>query len=113
MSASFVDTDIVNDVDVAAAAVPLTEPDITTFCKASALKYCPTTVTVAPGPAEAGVNDRTTGGKYTSLWMAIPSTMNIPLEIPDCKVGSFVTDHIADGTGRPGSGDDVELRSKR
>jgi hypothetical protein len=55
MSVSFVDTDTVNDVDVAAAAVPLTEPDITTFCKALALKYCPTTVTVAPGPAEAGL----------------------------------------------------------
>jgi hypothetical protein len=48
MSVSFVDTDTVNDVAVAAAIVPLTEPDITTFCKALALKYCPTTVTVAP-----------------------------------------------------------------
>ena len=114
MSVSFVDTDIVNDVDVAAAAVPLTEPDITTFCKALALKYCPTTVTVAPGPAEAGVNDCTTGGKDTSLWMALPITLNIPLESTDGKVGSFATVHIADdGTGRPGSGDTVELRSKR
>ena len=114
MSVSLVDTDTVNDVAVATATVPLTEPDITTFCKALALKYCPTTVTVAPGPAEAGVNDRTTGGKYTSLWMVFPSTMNIPLESTDCKVGSFATVHIADdGTGRPGSGDIVELRSKR
>ena len=48
MSLNCVDTDTVNDVAVAAAIVPLTEPDITTFCKALALKYCPTTVTVAP-----------------------------------------------------------------
>lgn len=114
MPLSFMDTDTINDVDVAAATVMLTEPDITTFCKALALKYCPTNVTVAPGPAEAGVNDRTTGGKYTSLWMVFPSAMNIPLESTDCKIGSFVTDHIADdATGRPGSGDAVELRSKR
>ncbi len=38
MSVSFADTDTVNDVTVAAATVPLTEPDITTFCKALALK---------------------------------------------------------------------------
>jgi hypothetical protein len=114
MSVSFVDTDTVNDVTVAVATVPLTEPDITTFCKASALKYCPTTVTVAPGATEARVDDRTTGGKDTSLWMAFPITLNIPLESTDCKVGSFATVHIADdGTGRPGSGDTVELRSKR
>jgi hypothetical protein len=114
MSVSFVDTDTVNDVAVAATTVLLTEPEITAFCKALTLKFCPTTVTFAPGPTEAGVNDRTTGGKDTSLWMVFPSTINIPLASPDCKIGSFVTAHIADdATGRPVSGDSVEHRSKR